>query len=896
MTRRPCTLLMLSILAMAAATPAAAAEDPVEGAEAPLEGEGLLRSAWEAEARGDHAEAEARYRSAREGFSELDDARGMRLVAINLGLLLAQLGRLDEAVAELTAAVALAGGAVDRSVPVATRLLLVDVYLDHDRPVDALIWADAALAAAAASGEAEFVAAPAAAYLRTSRAIADDPASVEGALDHVDGRLAAAPGYEGRSSIPLLVFSRGVQALEAGDSDLALDHMEDAADAAEAMGEGDPDLFAGLAIVALQVGQDDRARAAMDRGLALPAGETTPLLSVRAALQWREGWYAASVESTRSSLERAESEGDAQLISELQLVLAARLEALGELDEARAIHEIVLDELETADAVQALTEELVLQRLRLATVDARLGRWEEAVRQARRSLAENRDPFQQAGGEAGYGSRIAAAGAFVVLARADLEQGSGDEARSALKAASALVDHAPEAQASAGYLALELGDIDRAAEVFGELELGGAASWASAHGLGMARWRAGDLEGAREALERAVMRLGDDPLQPHLFLPPALQVHADLVALLVEAGDPEAAFGAAARARAAGRADAAVPDLAALQDALPEDASALLFLVAPREVWTFVASPGWLSVHRRDIPRDELARRIDTYLAEVGAPPRGSRRLARGWRVPASELYVDLIAPVHDQLKDSPALVLLPHGPLNELPFAALLDDEADEVLAQRHTLVVAPGQLALDRPGVELSRKPLAVLVGDSAGGGPVEPLARLFRKPVVLDGEPAAEDIVRTQLARAEIIHLHTACELNPLLPGSSRLVLAPDHAHDGLLTADELAAEEFGAPLVTLAGCAPPPWIGPDADHHTPWPAPARLTLASGFLHAGAPAVLLGMWHAETSLLDAYYGGVARRGPAAALQRAQVRMFTEEVHPYHWAGWTVVGDSGI
>jgi CHAT domain-containing protein len=896
MARRPCTILMLSILAMAASVPAGAADDPVEGEEIPLDGEGLLRSAWEAEARGDHAEAEARYRIARAGFAEMDDARGMRLVAINLGRMLAQLGRLDEAVAELTDAVALAGGAVDRSVPVATRLLLVDVYLDHGRPVDALIWADAALAAAAASGETEFIAAPAAAYLRTSRCIADDPPSVVGALDHLDGRLADVPGYEGRSSIPLLVFSRGVQALETGDTDLALGHMEDAAAAAEAMGEGDPDLFAGLAIVALQLGQDDRARAALDRGLALPAGDTTPLLSVRAALLWREGWYAASVETTRSSLERAEGEGDAQLISELQLVLAARLEALGDLDEARAIHEIVLDELEAADAVEALTEDLVLQRLRLATVDARLGRWEEAVRQARRSLAENRDPFQQAGGDAGYGSRIAAAGAFVVLARADLEQGTGDEARSALKAASALVDHAAEARATLGYLALEQGDADRAAEVFGELELDGAASWASAHGLGMARWRAGDLEGAREALERAVTRLGDEPQQPHLFLPPALQVHADLVALLVEVGATEAAFNATARARAAGRADAAVPDLTALQDALPEDASALLFLVAPREVWTWVVSPGWLSVHRQELSRDELAQRIDTYLAEVGTPPRGSRRLARGWRVPASELYDDLIEPVADQLKDSPTLVLLPHGPLNDLPFAALLDEGADEVLAQRHTLVIAPGQLALERPGVELPRKPLALLIGDEAGGGPVEPLARLFRKPVVLDGEPAAEDIVRTQLAQADVVHLHTACELNPLLPGSSRLVLAPDHAHDGLLTADELATLELGAPLVTLAGCSTSRRVGPDADHHTPWPAPARLTLASGFLHAGAPAVLLAMWPAETSLLDAYYGDVARRGPAVALQRAQVRMFTEEVHPYHWAGWTVVGDAGI
>jgi tetratricopeptide (TPR) repeat protein len=894
MARRPSTFPMLFTLVLFAAVAAAAADAPDVGEEAALDGEELLSSAWEAQTRGEHDEAEARYRSAHDAFSEIGDTRGMRLIAINLGLLLAELGRLDEAVVELTAAVSLAGGAVDRSVPVATRLLLVDVYLDHRRPVDALIWADAALAAAAATDDAGFIAAPVAAYLRTSRAIADDPPTILGALEHVDRRLANVSGYEGKASIPLMVFSRGVQALEVGDAASALAHMEDATAAAAAMGAGDPDLLAGLAIVALQVGQDDRARRALESALTLPDGDTTPLLSARAALQWREGWYAAGVQSTRRSLERAERDGDEQLISELRLVLAARLEALGELDAARVIHEVVLDGLEADDEVEALTEELVLQRLRLATVDARLGRWEEALRQARRSLAENRDPFQQAGGGADYGSRSAAAGAFLVIARVDMEQGDGEEARASLKAAAALLDHAPVAHASVGYLALEQSDTERARQVFEELEQAGAASWFSAHGLGVALWRGGDIEGAREALERAVERLGDEAPPPHLFLPAPLRVHADLIALLVEAGDHEAAFAATTRARSAGRADAAIPDLAALQSALPEDASARLYLVTPQEIWTWVIAEGWLSVHHQDLDRRELVENIDAYLAEIGAPPRGSRRLARAWRDPASTLYGDLVAPVADQLKDSPTLVLLPHGPLDDLPFAALLDPEADEVLAQRHTLITAPGQLALDRPDPDLPRKPLALLAGGAEVGGAVTSVARLFRKPVHL--EPVTEDALRVQLPSAEVIHLHTACELNPILPGASRIVMAPDHAHDGLLTAEDLASLPLRASLVTVVGCSTSRLVGPDADEHTPWPAPARLTLATSFLHAGAPAVLLGADSVDPSLLDAFYGTVARHGPAVALQRAQARMFAEEVHPYHWADWTVVGDAGL
>jgi len=860
-------LLSLSALALVAATPTA---DP--------DGNELLRIAWEAQAGGDPAAAEARYREAMQRFEGEGDTRGIRLASINLGLLLSDTGRLDEAVVLLHGAVELAGGAVDRSVPVATRLLLVDVYLDHGRAVDALGWADAALVAAATSGEFSYASAPATA----------------GALRHVDGRLAGLSGYEGIGSLPMLVFSRGVAALEAGDAATALVHMEDATAAAAALGEDDPDLLAGLAFVALQVGDDRRAKAALDRGLSLAHGRTVPLLSSQAALQWREGWYAAALATTGEALEQARADGDPQLIAELELVLAARLETVGELDEARRIHEAAVERLEGADETGVETDALVHQRLRLALVDARLGRWEEASRQASRSLAENRDPFQQAGRDTAYGSRAAAAGAFTVLARADLEHGDGEDAPSSLKAAATLLGPDPASAAALGYLALEQGDVDGAAEIFEGLHEAVEPVWFVQHGRGLVLWRQGRLDDAVGALADAVDRLEAAPPLSHLFLPAPLQVHADLIDLLVEEDDRPRAFAATCRARVGGVEAMEVPSLEELQDALPEDASALLYLVTPREVLIWVVAPGWLDVHREPLPRADLEARIAALQSEVTAPPRGGRRLARAWREPSAQLHATLVAPVADQLKDSPTLVLLPHGALTELPFAALLDEEADEVLAGKHVLITAAGTASLTSAPLDLPRKPAAVLVGDPRGTGPVPQLARLFRKPLILDGDSAVEDLLLAQLPAAEIVHLHAPCELNPVLPRSSRLVLGPDPFQDGLVTAHDAAALPLQAPLVTLAGCADPLRVGDQADAHVVRPAPARLVLADAFLEAGAPAVLLGLWPTQPphDLFDAFYAHAARLGPAAALQRTQARMFAEDVHPHHWGGWVVLG----
>lgn len=876
----------------AAAEPSATPEEP--GSQAAPNGDELLRIAWEAQTAGDLDVAEDRYREALTRFEEEGDTRGIRLVSINLGLLLSEMDRLDDAVGLLRRAVDLSGGAVDRSVPVATRLLLVDVFVDHGRPVEALGWADAALVAAAASGEIAFVAAPAAAYLRTSRAVDADDATTAGALRHMDGRLADLPGYEGIDSLPMLVFSRGVAALEAGDATRALVHMEDAAAAAAAMGTDDPDLLVGLAFVALQVGDDRRARAALDRGLSLEGGRTVPLLSSQAALQWREGWYAVALQTTREALERARDEGDIQLTAELEIVLAARLETVGELDEARRIHEAAVERLEGADELGVETDALVHQRLRLALVDARLGRWEEASRQASRSLAENRDPFQQAGRDTVYGSRAAAAGAFTVIAWADLHHGDGEEAPSALKAAATLSRPDPAAAAALGYLALTRGDADGAAEVFTELEEAGFTSWFAQHGQGMALWRQGHLDEAAVALAEAVAGLEGATPAGHMFLPTSLQVHADLIDLLIEQGDLPAAFAATCRARAGAVEAMDVPDLVELQQSLPEDASALLYLVAPEEVLIWVVAPGWLAVHREPRTRPEVEAMVAALHAEVAAPPRGSRRLARAWRTPAADLHAALIGPVADQLKDSPVLVVMPHGALTELPFSTLIDEDTDEALIQRHTLITATGTRLLTSRSLQLPRKPAALLVGDAQGTSSVSQLARLFRKPRVLDGDSAIEDLLVGQITTAEVIHLHTPCDLNGVSPRSSRLVLGPDAMNDGVLTAHDVATLPLQAPLVTLVGCADRLHTGAQADPHVLRPAPARLVLAGAFVEAGAPTVLVGLWPTEPphDLYDPFYAHAGRLGPAAALQRAQSRMFAEEVHPYHWGGWVVLG----
>ncbi len=73
-----------------------------------------------------------------------------------------------------------------------------------------------------------------------------------------------------------------------------------------------------------------------------------------------------------------------------------------------------------------------------------------------------------------------------------------------------------------------------------------------------------------------------------------------------------------------------------------------------------------------------------------------------------------------------------------------------------------------------------------------------------------------------------------------------------------------------------------------------------MSSAFLGAGVPVVLASLWPVEdqvtASLMERFYAELSLgRAPVTALAQAQntIRSDPTTAHPFHWAGFVVIGD---
>lgn len=279
-------------------------------------------------------------------------------------------------------------------------------------------------------------------------------------------------------------------------------------------------------------------------------------------------------------------------------------------------------------------------------------------------------------------------------------------------------------------------------------------------------------------------------------------------------------------------------------------------------------------------------------------------------------------------------LVLLPHGMLGLVPFAALPIDQRGTLLGERFPIRVAPSLSTLAAVEEKPSRMSLplrpgtvvrdALVVGDPTMPlDPADPMAasylpqlpesrleaaqvaaRLGVSPLL--GQAATETIVRSRLSQAPLIHLatHGLAYGGEVRVRDSYVALAPDSSaprggNDGLLTVGEIledASISLRAELIVLSACQT--GLG-------------RLTEAEGtlgfqraLLGKGARSVLVSLWNVDETatriLIDRFYlhwlegDRGAPMSKAEALRRAQTDLRAQPGFdsPFYWAGFQVVG----
>jgi len=350
-------------------------------------------------------------------------------------------------------------------------------------------------------------------------------------------------------------------------------------------------------------------------------------------------------------------------------------------------------------------------------------------------------------------------------------------------------------------------------------------------------------------------------------------------------------------------------DAGDIRSALDPDEALLQFLVGDEQVFAFLVTPGSVRVARLEVNPEDLATRVRLARRLLENPTDGdpSPMLAA--------LYSDLIGRFRgaEDFDSADRLILVPHGPLTYLPFAALRDDRSGRWLAEQKTLAHLPSAtLLIDRTRAAAGRggrahafAPLPVEL--PASPAEVRAVGRALGPGTRIEiGDGATEYAVRAALGAGGVVHVASHAELNPANPMLSAVVLAaPSSAAgatgvegsslDGRLEVHELLDLPIRSPLVFLSGCE----TGLGAGWRSSYAVGEDFaTLERVLLEAGADGVVATLWRivdeSAAELASRFYAHVGDTDPASALAAAQREMIAHPrfAHPSHWAAYRASG----
>lgn len=380
-----------------------------------------------------------------------------------------------------------------------------------------------------------------------------------------------------------------------------------------------------------------------------------------------------------------------------------------------------------------------------------------------------------------------------------------------------------------------------------------------------------------------------------------------------------------------GLARASIPQITreSLMGMLDRDTAVVTFVLDQDAAWVYVVTAGSSgpTVFTRRLARgtDKLRQAAEAFARSVG-----SRDL--GFAASARSLYADLLGPVDATLAQRRHLVIVPDGPLWQVPFQALMTTRG-HFLVEERAISYAPSLSALaaieGRRVRRGARPPFLLALGDPmlsrgpAGGSPatagdrlpeagrevraLEPLYGASHS-VVRTGADASEAALRSDIARASVLHVATHGVLDDRHPMYSHVRLTPgpagtapslaDHLTDGRLEAWELLDLDLNADLAVLSACE-------TARGRIGW-GEGLIGLSWSLIAAGASTAVVSQWQVDsastTKLMIAFHDRLLRPadkagapgGTADALRYASTEVMKDPAyrHPFYWAGFIAIG----
>ncbi|MEO8311022.1 MAG: CHAT domain-containing tetratricopeptide repeat protein [Caldimonas sp.] len=385
------------------------------------------------------------------------------------------------------------------------------------------------------------------------------------------------------------------------------------------------------------------------------------------------------------------------------------------------------------------------------------------------------------------------------------------------------------------------------------------------------------------------------------------------------------------------RLDVEFPQFGSLLGQQPVSGAQIRSVLKPREAligylvsdagcfaWVMVGGERESTFQRLPIDRQSLERLVDRLRQQLD-PGRSDVRDASSFDVAAAhQLYKALIEPIAVRLRGVRTLLVVPDGPISQLPLHVLVTDAPGPGVAarpkwllERYATVTWPSEASLvavrsSRARGGLSRAfigfgdpvfaesltALAQLpeterelqaLATAAGGGRQDVYLRDRATKAVLAALPL-ESVATIAFAT----HGLTAAE-SGILREPALVLSAPSPAdwRASLLSASEIAELRLGAEWVILSACNTA--SGREGNQEP------LSGLARSFFYAGARALLVSHWRVEsvsavritTSMMKAYSRGADK---ADALRQAMLMLAQDKRrgHPAFWAPFVVVGDT--
>lgn len=340
-----------------------------------------------------------------------------------------------------------------------------------------------------------------------------------------------------------------------------------------------------------------------------------------------------------------------------------------------------------------------------------------------------------------------------------------------------------------------------------------------------------------------------------------------------------------------------------IQPLLAPDTLLLEFFVAREQFIVFIVTREGIQSVKLAVDTQRLQHtlrllRVNMATVPTTTTPSQLAQLQTNVQRILQRLYNELLQPIAGHLTGFAHLIIVPHGSLHYLPFHALHNGSAYLIETVEVSYLPNASFLRYCRTPFhgsdEESRRLLAF--GHSANGqlpfavAEAEDIAQLFGGRLFVEAE-ATKAHLAEYAAQADILHLAAHADFRADNPLFSGLLLA-----DGWLTTLDIFDLKMPVGLATLSACQTGRSVVGGGDE--------LLGLMRAWISAGAASLVLSYWPVEDAsagrLMERFYAALAAgQSKRAALRSAQLELSkggeSLHTHPYFWAAYFLVGDSG-